>query len=62
MRPAMKADGTSYYEYILLYIDDALAIGERAEHLLRNELGKYFELKKSSVGPPKLYLGGKSTT
>ena len=58
MRPAMKADGSTYYEYILLYVDDALAISERAEHVLRHELGRYFELKEASIGPPKLYLGG----
>lgn len=30
MQPAMKANGTSYYEYILLYLCYALAISERA--------------------------------
>ena len=52
MRPAMKADGSSYYEYILLYVDDILAIGEKAEHILRHELGKYFDMKESLIGPP----------
>ena len=56
MRPASKADGSSYYEYILLYVDDALCISENAEDVLRNELGKYFDLKENSIGPPKLYL------
>ena len=58
MRPAKKADGTRYWEYILLYVDDALVIGEDPENILRNELGKYFELKEDSIGPPKIYLGG----
>ena len=57
MRPAMKADGSSYYKY-LLYVDDALAIGEKAEHVLRHELGKEFDLRESSIGPPSIYLGG----
>ena len=48
-----------YYEYVLLYTDDCLVISDRAETLLRNEIGKYFELKKSSIGPPTKYLGGK---
>ena len=58
MRPAMKADGSLYYEYILLYTDDALCISENAEKVLREELGKYFTLKEESIGKPKIYLGG----
>ena len=59
MRPAIKSDGTKYYEYVLLYTDDCLVISDRAETLLRNEIRKYFELKESSIGPPTKYLGGK---
>ena len=58
MRPAIKADGSTCYEYVLLYTDDALVISENAESILRNELGRYFELKQESIGPPKIYLGG----
>jgi hypothetical protein len=58
-RPAMKADGTKYYEYVLLYTDDTLCVSENAESILRNEIGRYFELKKESIGPPKIYLGGR---
>ncbi len=58
MRPAKHSDGTEYYEYILLYTDDALVVGENAELLLRRDLGRYFELKEESIGPPKIYLGG----
>ena len=50
---------TKYYEYVLLYTDDCLVISDRAETLLRNEIGKYFELKESSIGPPTKYLGSK---
>ena len=60
-RKARKDDGLEYYEYILLYVDDALCISHNAEHILRGELGKYFVLKESSIGPPKLYLGNKLT-
>ena len=59
MRPAMKADGSTYYEYILLYTDDALSVSENPEKILRHELGRYFELKEKSIGPPKIYLGGR---
>ena len=58
MRPAIRADGSEYYEYFLLYTDDALTVSENPEKLLRDELGRYFELKEESIGPPKIYLGG----
>ena len=59
MRPAIKSDGNTYYEYILLYVDDALVVSENAESILRNELGRYFHLKEESIGPPTIYLGGR---
>lgn len=59
MRPALKSDGSEYYEYILLWTDDSLCISENAEEVLRNQLGKYFKLKESSIGKPTIYLGGK---
>ena len=58
MRPNKKPDGGRYWEYVLLYVDDMLCISHQAEHTIRNDLGKYFELKDSSIGPPKIYLGG----
>ena len=59
MRPAIKSDGTKCYDYVLLYVDDALVVSENSESILRNELGRYFELKEESIGPPDHYLGGK---
>ena len=59
MTLAIKSDGNTYYEYILLYVDDALVVSENAESILRNELGRYFHLKEESIGPPTIYLGGR---
>ena len=50
MRPAIKSDGNTYYEYILLYVDNALVVSENAESILHNE---------ESIGPPTVYLGGR---
>ena len=58
MRPAQQSDGSGYYEYILLYTENALVIIENTEKVLRHELGLYFNLKEKSMGPPKIYLGG----
>ena len=59
MRPAIKSDGNTYYEYILLYVDNALVVIENADSILRNELRRYFHLKEESIGPPTIYLGGR---
>ena len=32
-------------------------VSDNAESILRNEIGRYFELKEASIGPPKMYLG-----
>ena len=40
MRPAIKSDGNTYYEYILLYVDDTLVVSENDESILHNELGR----------------------
>ena len=57
MRPAQKGDGTPYYNYVLLYVDNALVVSDNAKSILREEIGKYFELKEASIGPPKMHLG-----
>ena len=60
MRKAIKpSDGSEYWEYVLLYVDDALSVSHRPEEVLRNEIGKYWIMKSNSIGPPKLYLGNK---
>ena len=57
-REHTRADGSKIWEYVLLYVDDCIIISHRAETTLINEIGKYFELKEESVGPPDIYLGG----
>ena len=57
MREAVKADGTQYWKYVLLYVDNCLVFSDNGEKVLRNEIGKYFTLKETYKGPPKLYLG-----
>ena len=59
MRPAIKSDDNTYYEYILLYVDDTLVVSENTQSILHNELGRYFHLKEELIGPPTVYLGGR---
>jgi len=59
LRLSTKIDGSKYYEYVLLYTDDILAVMEEPERFLREEFGKLFSLKSKSIGPPSQYLGNK---
>ena len=59
MWPVQKSDSSPCYEYILLYMDNTLVVSERAEEILQNEIGWYFELKEESIRTPTIYLGGR---
>ena len=47
-----------YYEFVLLYVDDALVLSENMEQVVWQEIGQYFELKEESISVPTLSLGG----
>jgi hypothetical protein len=57
-RRSKRASGEDYYEYVLLYVDDVICISENAERVIRDEIGRDWELKDESIGPPSKYLGG----
>lgn len=59
MRLSHKSTGQEYWEYVLLYVDDVLCVSCNAEHILREEIGKFFTLKEESIGDPDIYLGNK---
>ena len=62
MRKAIKeSDGTDYWEYVLLYVDDTLCISMNPSDVIEKEIGKYWKLKPGSLGPPSIYLGNKVT-
>jgi hypothetical protein len=48
MRSANKPDGTPYYEYVLIYVDDILAISHDPKSIM-DSLAKYYTLKAGSV-------------
>ena len=41
MRAAVKPDGGKYWEYVLLYVDDALCCSCNPKDVLEKEIGKY---------------------
>ena len=58
IRPAVKHDGEEYYEYILVYVDDILAISCDATSVML-EIAEKFKFKKDAITPPEIYLGGR---
>ena len=57
-RRLKQATGEDYYKYVLLYVDDVICISENAESVIRDDIGKDWELKGESISPPSKYLGG----
>ena len=58
MRKARKFNGTEYYEYMLLYVDDCLSIYETPKEAVL-QLDKLFNMQTSSIASPNIYLGCK---
>jgi hypothetical protein len=58
-RLSKRSTGEEYYEYVLLYVNNVLVVSEKAEAVLRKEIGKDWILKEESIGPLSKYLGGK---
>lgn len=56
MRSAVKPDGSKYYEYVLVYVDDILAISLQPRRIM-DYLEQHYQLKAGSVGQPTTYLG-----
>jgi Reverse transcriptase (RNA-dependent DNA polymerase) len=55
-RAASKPDGTTYYEYILVYVDDCLIVSLDPQTIL-NTLQDEYKYRLKDVGPPKRFLG-----
>jgi hypothetical protein len=61
LRPAMKKDGTKYYQYVLIYVDDLLVCAEDPNEVMRT-LADFYRLKedpatKKKWDHPTRYLG-----
>ena len=59
MKPRTRPeDDYVYYSYVLIYVDDILAISHDAMGDLR-KIDHYFTMKEDSMGDPDIYLGSK---
>ena len=52
---ATKADGEQYYKFILVYVDDLLAIIQDSVSAIR-EVAEKLKQKKDKIDPPEIYL------
>ena len=60
MRPATKADGTKFYEYVLVYVDNILAMSENLEEIMQSLMNEFsFKGGADGIIPPTDYLGAK---
>ena len=57
-RPAVKEYGTKYYECVMTYVDDLIAISTNAKEILQ-QVAKLVKLKNDKIEPPTSYLGAK---
>ena len=55
-RAKTKSDGTKYYAYLLIYVDDVISVDVDPKQNI-DEIGKVFKIKNGSDGPPDIYLG-----
>ena len=55
-RPATKRDGTTYYEYLCVYVDDILCISMEPEKTME-QIKEMYRLKDGSIAEPENYLG-----
>jgi Reverse transcriptase (RNA-dependent DNA polymerase) len=55
-RKALKTNKDEYYEYVLVYTNDILAISEKPLDILTC-LDQHYILKPGSIGRPTQYLG-----
>ena len=56
MRPAVKPDGEKYYEYVLMYVDDILAISMDPVSKLKSMEGDTVKYENGKIEHPDMYL------
>ena len=54
----MRPDGRKCYKYLLMYVDDVLAMGLDPKATLE-QIDKYFHKKPGLIAKPDIYLGAK---
>eukprot|EP00978_Attheya_sp_CCMP212_P009438 scaffold22328_cov61-Attheya_sp.AAC.4 len=55
LRPATKANGEEYYEYVFMYVDDILALSIDPRAILV-DIQTSFKFKSDKIDPPYLVI------
>ena len=58
LRPAVKPDGEEYYEYVLCYVDDILAISYDPDRIMK-QISEEFDFKNNKWGELEMYFGAR---
>ena len=56
MKQAPKPDGTKYWWYIIVYVDDVLCIDHDPKSMMKM-ISEIYLMKEGSIETPKVYLG-----
>ena len=56
-RSAVKKDGSKYYEYVLVYVDNQLTVSENPQEIINALKGEPFKYEMKDIGEPTRYLG-----
>ena len=59
LRPEAKPDGEEYYEYVMCYVDDILAISMEATKVLESLKSEKIKFKNDKIAEPDMYLGAR---
>ena len=52
LRPAVKFNGKEYYKWVLMYVDDILAISMEPSSILKSMEGDTVKYKNGKIEPP----------
>jgi hypothetical protein len=58
LRPALKIDGETYYEYVLMYVDDILGVSANLLPIMQ-EIQDMVKFKNDKIEEPSNYLGAR---
>jgi hypothetical protein len=59
MRPATRVDGETYYEYVLMYVDDILLAISANPMPIIEDIQRMVKFKNDDIKEPSNYLGTK---
>ena len=56
IKETTRKDGSKYYSYLLIYVDDVLCIDENSKEVI-DHIASVYRVKDGSIEEPSRYLG-----